>query len=222
MSNINYRSFNTHHLSFVGSELNYFCSKSIFMRTLSLLIAMFLISNILIAQHQHKPGNGYADSVNQGLIPKDTMKSSPKRVAMATIGNTHIHIEYGSPGVKGRMIWGGLVAYNEVWATGAHNATTIEFSTDVTIAGKKVRKGKYAFFTIPGKTEWTILLNTRHQQHLADEYNSAEDVIRLKVKPTRNSKMVQRLTFTIKTKGNNASINMEWEHIGIALNIIPT
>lgn len=169
------------------------------------------------AQHQHTSGDGYADSINRGLIAKDTMKGSPKRVAMKTIGDTHIHIEYGSPGVKGRMIWGGLVAYDQVWATGAHNATSIDFSTDVTIGGKKIRKGKYALFTIPGKTEWTIIINTNYQQHLADSYNTSEDVVRVKVKPVKQQKATQRLTYSVVPSGKDAAVKIDWEYVSVSL-----
>ncbi len=173
----------------------------------------------LSAQHHHVSGDGYADSVNKGLIVRDTMKGSPKRVAMKNIGNTHIHIEYGSPGVKGRMIWGGLVAYDQVWATGAHNATSVDFSTDVTIGGKQIRKGKYAIFTIPGKTEWTIIVNKKYQQHLADDYNAAEDVVRVKVKPLKKQGITQRLTYSVVPFGKDAAIAIEWEYIRVSLPI---
>lgn len=188
------------------------------MRPLFLLFIIVLsISLSASAQHNHSSGNGYADSVNQGLIAKDTMKSSPKRIAMETIGNTHIHIEYGSPGVKGRMIWGGLIAYDQVWATGAHNATTVDFSTAVTIGGKQVAKGKYALFTIPGKEEWIIIINSRSKQHLADEYNQAEDIVRVKVKPVKKDKTVQRLTYRVEKNGKEAAIAIEWEQLRVVL-----
>lgn len=188
------------------------------MRLLSSLIAsLILFNNTAIAQHQHQSGDGYADSVNRGLIAKDTMKSSPKRVAMETIGNTHIHIDYGSPGVKGRMIWGGLVAYDQVWATGAHNATTVDFSTQVTIGGKKIPKGKYALFTIPGRDEWTLIINTKSQQHLADEYNQAEDMVRVKVKPVKTNKITQRLTYRVEKIDKEAAITIEWEYLKLVL-----
>lgn len=183
---------------------------------LLLLLISLMFSDTISAQHDHKNGNGYADSVNNGLIAKDTMKSSPKRVAMETVNNTHIHIEYGSPGVKGRMIWGGLVAYDQVWATGAHNATTIDFSTQVVIAGKKIPAGKYALFTIPGKNEWTIIINSRNKQHLADEYNAAEDLVRVKVKPLKN-KMTQRLTYAIEKQGKDAAVTIAWEYLKLSL-----
>ncbi|MDZ4071778.1 MAG: DUF2911 domain-containing protein [Sediminibacterium sp.] len=188
------------------------------MNILLALILSFAFSS-LIAQHQHISGDGYADSVNKGLIAKDTMKGSPKRVAMKSIGNTHIHIEYGSPGVKGRMIWGGLVAYDQVWATGAHNATSIDFSTDVTIGGKKITKGKYALFTIPGKTEWTIIINTNYQQHLADAYNVSEDIVRVKVKPIKKAQATQRLTYSVIPSGKDAGVMIEWEYLKVVLPI---
>lgn len=188
------------------------------MNILLALILSFAFSS-LIAQHQHISGDGYADSVNKGLIAKDTMKGSPKRVAMKSIGNTHIHIEYGSPGVKGRMIWGGLVAYDQVWATGAHNATSIDFSTDVTIGGKKITKGKYALFTIPGKTKWTIIINTNYQQHLADAYNVSEDIVRVKVKPIKKAQATQRLTYSVIPSGKDAGVMIEWEYLKVVLPI---
>jgi hypothetical protein len=188
------------------------------MRIFPLLI-LTLCFYSLKAQHQHISGDGYADSVNKGLIAKDTMKGSPKRVSMKTIGDTHIHIEYGSPGVKGRMIWGGLVAYDQVWATGAHNATSIDFSKDVTIGGKKIPKGKYALFTIPGKTEWTIILNTNYQQHLADAYNISEDIVRVKVKPVRKQQVTQRLTYSVIPSGKDAGVMIEWEYLSATLPI---
>ena len=106
------------------------------MNILLALILSFAFSS-LIAQHQHISGDGYADSVNKGLIAKDTMKGSPKRVAMKSIGNTHIHIEYGSPGVKGRMIWGGLVAYEQ------HLADAYNVSEDIVrVKVKPIKKAQ--------------------------------------------------------------------------------
>lgn len=159
--------------------------------------------------------SGYADSVNTGLIAQDTMKSSPKRTAMASVGNTHLHISYHAPGVKGRIVWGGLVPYNAVWVTGAHTATSIQINNPIEINNKKIDAGTYAIFTIPGEKEWTFILNKNYQQHLADDYKETEDVLRIAVKPIEN-KMIQRLTYTVNKSGENSgSISMEWEKIKI-------
>jgi hypothetical protein len=97
---------------------------------------------------------------------------------MANIGSVHVHIDYSSPSVRGREIFGGLVAFDEVWVTGAHSATNISFDKDLMIEGKEVKSGKYALFTIPGKESWTVILNSNYDQHLADDYTEEEDVAR--------------------------------------------
>jgi len=137
---------------------------------------------------------------------------------MAMVGNNHVHIVYGSPGVKGRIIWGGLVAYDEVWVTGAHKATSIDFSKDVIIGEKKVAAGKYAFFTIPNQEKWTLILNKNCDQHLADKYSEKEDVLRVDVAPIVQENIIQRLTYTVKSNSDDGGmITMQWEKIEVSL-----
>ncbi len=81
------------------------------------------------------------------------------------------------------MIWGGLVPYDQVWRTGANEATTITFTDDVTVAGNKLAAGTYGLFTIPGKDEWTVIFNKGAKQWGAYEYKEADDALRIKVKP---------------------------------------
>lgn len=167
--------------------------------------------------HQAIPGSGYPDSVNSGLIAQDTLKKSVPRVAMKTIGTTHIHINYSSPGVRGRIIWGGLVPYNAVWATGAHSATKIILNNAVLIDNKKVAAGTYAIFTIPGEKEWVFILNKNHEQHLADDYAETEDVLRYRVEPQQNA-MTQRLTYGInKLSDTSGTIEILWEKLKLVV-----
>lgn len=176
-------------------------------------VAAALILSISVnAQHNHAV-SGYADSVNAGLIAQDTMKKSPHRVAMANIGDAHVHIEYGSPGVRGRMIWGGLVAYDQVWAAGAHNATKVSFSKAVKIGGKPVEAGTYGFFLIPHKDNFTVIINKNAEQHLADEYDQKDDVLRIDIVPVEPSKTVQRLTYeVVETGKKEGQIRFSWEN----------
>lgn len=161
----------------------------------------------------------YADSLNMGLITADTLKGSLRRYVCFNDETLQIDIDYGSPGVKERVIWGGLVAYDKVWVTGAHNATKITFSEDVVIQKEIIKKGSYALFTIPGKSEWTIILNTNFNQHLADDYKETEDVIRIKVKPRKTKELTPRLTYTINPETDKNVINIEfkWEYMSIGL-----
>jgi Protein of unknown function (DUF2911) len=166
-------------------------------------------------------GLTYADSLNSGIIPVDTLKGSPHRVAMGNIGGSHVHIEYGSPGVKGRIIWGGLVPLKQVWVAGAHSATSVEFSKEVTIGDKLIAPGKYAFFTIPDSTEWVLILNKNFKQHLTDDYKMEDDVVRVSVKPQTNDSLVQRLTYTVKElEAGKGEIQLQWEKVKLSLGVV--
>ncbi len=159
----------------------------------------------------------YIQKLNSGEIAEDTLKGSPSRVAMATIAGNHIHISYHAPGVKKRVIWGGLVPYDAVWVSGAHNATSIRFMKTVIIENQEIPAGTYAIFTIPGKENWTFILNKNYEQHLTDAYKQEEDVLRIPVKPSEND-FTQRLTYEVKVTGENEGvIQMRWENIGIGI-----
>ena len=137
-------------------------------------------------------------------------------MAYAIINGDSIKINYHSPGVRKRVIWGGLVPYDEVWVTGAHDATTIEFPRPVIINGKEIPVGKYAFFTIPGKKEWIIIINKNWKQHLATEYDEKEDMVRIKVKPVKNVH-TERLQYFIRDNGNRkGTISVAWEKLKVS------
>jgi hypothetical protein len=161
----------------------------------------------IFAQHDHH--NTKTDSTAK---PK-----SPRAVAMEMVGNNHVHIDYGSPSVRGRNIWNGLVAFGQVWVTGAHSATWIEFSEDVKINGQLVPKGKYGFFTIPGKKEWILILNQNWNMHLADDYDEQLDIIRLTVKPEKNKKITEALTYEVQAlTDRKGRISVTWEFLSVS------
>ena len=143
---------------------------------------------------------------------------SPHTSAMATIGNAHIHIDYSSPGVRDRMIFGGLLAYDQVWQAGAHMATWIETDTDIEIDGKELKAGKYGFFTIPSKEEWTIILNSNWNQHGKDEYDQKDDVLRFKVKPIIADSLKEHLEYNIKKiSDTEGEITLAWEKVKVVI-----
>ncbi|HMT29380.1 MAG TPA: DUF2911 domain-containing protein [Bacteroidia bacterium] len=143
---------------------------------------------------------------------------SPAASVTQTVGLTDITIEYSSPGVKGRSIFGGLVPYNQLWRTGANSATKISFSKDVTIEGNKVPKGKYSLFTIPMAGEFTIILN-KDLNASADSYKKEEDQVRFNVK-SKPSEMRERLTFMFSNfNDSQTTIDMEWEKTRVSFNV---
>lgn len=161
--------------------------------------------------------NGYSQHEQHQPKTDGTKPKSPRTSAMAMVGSNHVHIDYGSPSVRGRMIWNGLVAYGQVWATGAHKATWIEFSEDIKINAQFIPKGKYGFFTIPDKKEWTLILSKNWDMHLADDYTPENDIIRLTVKPRKSNTLTESLTYQVKVLNEKkGQISMSWEYLTVA------
>lgn len=139
---------------------------------------------------------------------------SPHTETMAMIGDAHIHIDYSSPGVRNRIIFGGLVGYDQVWQAGAHMATWIETNKDLIINGETLPKGKYGFFTIPSKGDWTVMINKNWEQHGKDEYDDKDDVIRFKITPTLSEEITEHLEYKVnKIDNKSGTISMAWEKV---------
>jgi hypothetical protein len=159
----------------------------------------------------------YADSINSGLIKEDLKKASTPRITSVKVGKTQLTLNYYSPGVRGRVIWGGLVPFDQVWVTGAHSANKFEISSDIKINGQVIKAGIYGLFTIPGKEKWTFILNTNHEQHLSDDYDQKDDVFRLDIKPIQ-TEMTQRLTFELKeTSKKEGELVFKWENLSFSV-----
>ena len=145
-------------------------------------------------------------------------RPSPQASVTQNVGLTDITIEYGSPAVKGRSIWGGLVPLNQIWRTGANAATKISFSKDVKIDGNVVPKGKYSVFTIPGTSEFTVILN-KDADASVDSYKMESDQLRFKVK-TQACNHRERLTFMFSDfTDSKTNIDMEWEKVRISFTV---
>jgi len=138
-----------------------------------------------------------ANHAHTSTVNADTVKK--KSIALeehAQIGDTHITIE--------------------VWVTGAHRATSIEIDREFSIGDKKIPAGKYAVFTIPGKEKWTFILNTNWDQHLADDYNQHDDVLRVEATPRALPESVERLNYTItELSDTEAILSISWEKIKV-------
>src|SRR5882672_6277553 len=83
---------------------------------------------------------------------------SPPASLKQRVGITDIEINYSRPSLKGRVMIGKVEPYGQVWRTGANTATSISFSTPVKLNGNDIPAGKYALYTIPGETEWTVII----------------------------------------------------------------
>src|ERR1043165_7095517 len=89
----------------------------------------------------------------------ETPAPSPKARVEQRVGITDVSIDYSSPGVKGRKIWGEVVPYDKTWRAGANQPTKLTVSRDVSFGGTMVPAGSYSLFMVRGKASWTVLLN---------------------------------------------------------------
>lgn len=144
---------------------------------------------------------------------------SQKATLMQTIGLLEVTINYSRPNVKGRKIWNGLVPYNEVWRTGADEATTILFSEDCIVNKNPVPAGKYSLFTIPGETEWIIILNKVNKQWGAFNYDSTKDLLRFKVIPEQNNFIESMNLYFNNINVNTGVLNLVWEKVKVSFTI---
>lgn len=147
-------------------------------------------------------------------------RQSTERSVSQKIGFTEIEINYSSPILKNRSIWGALVPYNKVWRAGANWATTISFSEPVIIDGQSIDKGTYSLFVIPRKqARWTIILNETHRQWGAFKYDATKDIIRVDIIPQAIAKQ-EKLVFDIDNYSSQlALIQLKWAEISLQLPI---
>lgn len=135
------------------------------------------------------------------------------------IGVTSITIKYSRPLANDRKIWDGLVPYGKVWRAGANTNTTISFSDPVTIEGKPLDRGTYGLHTIPNADEWTIIFSKNSTSWGSFTYDSAEDALRVNVKP-KSADMHNALTFEFdELQPNSATIELKWEKIEVPFKV---
>ncbi len=159
-----------------------------------------------------------AGRAQQGQTPLP--RPSPNASVSQTCGITEVTVHYSRPGVKGREIWGKLVPYGEVWRTGANENTTIRFSTPVTIDGRELPAGLYGLQTIPGPSEWTIILSRDADQWGAFSYKPEHDALRFHAKPAAAGTPQEWMSFDFADPSDaGVTLELRWERLVVPFRI---
>lgn len=169
-----------------------------------------IVSGLVLISHAHAQTPGIA-------FPA----ASPACTLKQRVGLTDITVVYSRPSVKGREIFGGIVPYGVVWRTGANQATTLTFSTPVKLEGHEIPAGTYSLFTIPGRDEWTIIINKNANQWGAFQYTNKEDLLRFQVTPvTLRDTSIE--TFAIEfnhIRDESALLELVWDKTVVPIHL---
>ncbi len=149
-----------------------------------------------------------------------TPAASPAATVAQTVGLTKMTIDYSRPSLKGRKMFGDQVPYGKVWRTGADQSTKLTLTDAVTLGGKTVPAGSYGLFTIPDKTEWTVILSKDTKGFGAFDYKPENDLLRFTMKPeTVPSTEFFTIEFTDFTP-TSANLTLRWETTQLKIPVV--
>jgi len=137
--------------------------------------------------------------------------SPPAQAKWDLGGGKSVSIDYGSPRVKGRKIYGELVPYGQVWRTGANEATTLVTPVDLTIGGTTVPAGSYTIFTVPNKDKWTLVISKKTGEWGTDYPGQANDLARVDMKVSALPSPTENFTISFEKAASGANLNIDWE-----------
>jgi hypothetical protein len=142
-------------------------------------------------------------------------KPSPAATATGTINGANISINYSSPAVKGRTIFGGLVPYEKVWRAGANEATVFKTDKKVMIGKSPLEAGAYSIYVIPSEKSWKVIFNSQTGQWGTSRTGSTrvedKDVLSIDVKPAKTAELAERLKYDVTPKG----FTLAWENLSV-------
>jgi hypothetical protein len=136
---------------------------------------------------------------------------SPRDSVQITYNGNRIFIDYGRPSIRGRVIMGGLVPYNEWWRTGANEATSFKIDSDLLVADSLVPAGEYTLYTLPSEKQWKLIIN-RQTGQWGTVYNRNLDLFRLPMAKRTLRDTVQMFTIDLNRSGSSSGIlRLRWE-----------
>lgn len=147
---------------------------------------------------------------------------SPFSEIRQEIGLTELTLSYSRPSAKGRTVYGELVPYGEIWRTGANVSTNLTVEEDVKVAGNELVAGTYALYSIPGPTEWTIIVHTKTGMRsiAGGRVKPENDVFRFTVVPEYLPKYVETLSMQfVSLSSSRCELQISWEHTRVAFPI---
>ena len=149
-------------------------------------------------------------AVGTSYAPRSLGTLSPPDSLHASVAGAAVSVRYSRPSMRGRVIFGSVVPWDRVWRTGANQATVLETSADVKVAGTTLPAGKYSLWTLPSPTSWVLIVN-RNTGQWGTEYDSTYDLVRLAMNVERLAQPVEQFTIAIEPRGKGGVLTLAWE-----------
>ena len=127
-----------------------------------------------------------------------------------------ITVDYSSPRMRGRKIFGDLVPYGEVWRTGANEATTFVTNVNVTVGGKSVPAGSYTIFTVPNQGNWTLIVNKKTGEWGIPYKYEADELVRVGMMVSQTPSAVENFTIAFDQA---CTLTVSWENTQASVKI---
>ena len=142
---------------------------------------------------------------------------SPRDSVFLTMGTNELSVNYGRPSMRGRVIMGGLVPWNEVWRTGANQATHLKTNFDMVFGTVPVLKGVYTLWTIPSAHGWKIIVNKQTGQW-GTNYDARQDLARFDAKAETLGAPVDTFTIGLRATGPaSGEMTLSWEKTRVVI-----
>jgi Protein of unknown function (DUF2911) len=143
---------------------------------------------------------------------KSQRPSPPAKAECKFSDGKTITVDYSSPRVKGRKIFGDLVPYGQVWRTGANEATTFVSTAALTVEGKDIPAGSYTIFTVPAQDKWTLIIN-KHTGEWGVPYKyESEELSRVPMSAGKTDAPVENFTIAFQQAGSACTLQVSWEN----------
>ncbi len=144
------------------------------------------------------------------IIAPDDVQKSQSGAVFQRVANTDIEVVYDRPVARGRELFGGIVALDEVWNPGANDATAVSFSRDVTVNGEALAAGRYSLWAIPGATDWTVIFSTAADVYHTPYPGEEHDALRLQIAPRRGDHIETLAYYFPMVEGKDTELRLHW------------
>jgi hypothetical protein len=137
--------------------------------------------------------------------------SPPAKADCKLSDGKSIHVDYSSPRMRGRKIFGGLVPYGEPWRAGANPATTFVIDADMSVGGKTVPAGSYTLFALPTPDAWTLIISKQTGEWGIPYPGESDDFARVPMKVSKLGSPLENFTIAFDQNGAACTLRLEWD-----------